>query len=327
MEIDVRVKGTDHWLCRQTLSGEAPGDALEKGVLLRNDHIGVITETQTVTGTYFTCDIDFDLSRPTLLEKKTQGDAIQLHFVTEAGGRLTIKGLGSPHVLDSGRHSLSYLPSSESWYELTPGTSSIGYFTVVIPTETYFRLVAADSPLHAGFFERKDKFYLTPEAAALTPEMRRIIQTLQSCRRSGELKRLFWEAKILELLMLQLEQFDAGPLGRTGGRNDRNKLHEAREILDESLRKPPGIQELSRMIGLNEFKLKRGFKEQFGTTVYQYVTARRMDQAREWLRDENRSIGEIAYLAGYKNHAHFTAAYKRHFGGLPSAYRREEERE
>lgn len=321
MEIDVRVKGTDYQLCRQTLAGGTRGGAVEKDVLLQHETIGTISETQTVTGPYFTCDIDFDVARPTVLEKKTTGEAIQLHFVTEADGRLTIQGPGKQHILEGGRHSLAYVPASESTYELTPGDRSIAYFTVVIPTETYFGLVEADSPLHAGFFTRRDRYYLAPETGIVTPEMGKIIRSLRECHRSGTLKRLFWEAGILELLMLQLEQFDTGRVGRISGRRDEDKLFEAREILDESLRKPPGIQELSRLIGLNEFKLKRGFREQFGTTIYQYVTARRMEQAQEWLRDGSRPIGEIAYLAGYKNHAHFTAAYKRIFGELPSQYR------
>jgi AraC-like DNA-binding protein len=99
---------------------------------------------------------------------------------------------------------------------------------------------------------------------------------------------------------------------------DQQKVQEARIILESRFADPPTIRELARLVGLNEFKLKKGFKWLVGCPIYSYVVKLRMEQARHWLLEGNQSIGEIAHCVGYKNHAHFTAAYKQYYNSLPS---------
>ncbi|PQA60750.1 helix-turn-helix transcriptional regulator [Siphonobacter curvatus] len=323
MEVDVRIQGTEQWLCHQTFAAADSGQLSEKHVNVHSPTLGTIQEKQTLAGSYFICDIDFQVATPTVLDKQVHGEALQMHFLLEANSTLTIKGLGESRVFSAYEHTLGYLPESESLYRLTPGAVPLEYFTVVIPSETYFRLLPPESPLHPDFFGQCPHYYMAPRNGTVSPEMARIIRSMQSCQRTGDLKRLFLEARILELLMLQIEQLHTQPLDWQ--RADERKLLEAREILQARYQHPPTIQELSRLVGLNEFKLKKGFKTSFDTTIYHYVSELRMQQARQWLLDREKTIGEIAHSVGYKNHAHFTAAYKRHFGELPSQYSREKE--
>jgi AraC-like DNA-binding protein len=87
------------------------------------------------------------------------------------------------------------------------------------------------------------------------------------------------------------------------------------------LEEPPSLPELARSVGLNEFKLKVGFRTHFGTSVFGYLRAQRMDQARRLLVRGELSVTEVAARVGYSNPSKFAAAFRKHFGRPPSALR------
>jgi AraC-like DNA-binding protein len=107
---------------------------------------------------------------------------------------------------------------------------------------------------------------------------------------------------------------------------DKKRLHEARRILDTDLAEPPGLTDLARRCGLNEHKLKKGFKALFSTTVYGYVTEQRMETAREHLSSGHMNVNEAGWAVGYSNVSHFIAAFRRQFGISPGSYMREARR-
>jgi AraC-like DNA-binding protein len=82
------------------------------------------------------------------------------------------------------------------------------------------------------------------------------------------------------------------------------------------------LAELARLCGLNEFKLKKGYKEAFGATVFGHFNSMRMKQALLLLRNTDRSITEIAYETGYAHSQHFNRAFKKEFGISPGEARR-----
>ncbi|SEN23099.1 AraC-type DNA-binding protein [bacterium A37T11] len=98
---------------------------------------------------------------------------------------------------------------------------------------------------------------------------------------------------------------------------DLQKLHEVKSLVESNLRRPSSLTELSQQSGLNEFKLKKGFKELFGHTVFGYLNELRMKRGKELLK-EGYTVGETADAVGYKNAHHFTAAFKKKWGILPS---------
>jgi AraC-like DNA-binding protein len=147
--------------------------------------------------------------------------------------------------------------------------------------------------------------------------MKQVISDIVECRRMGELKRLYTEAKILELLMLQMEQLQNDQLfeTRTFTEFEQEKIEQARDLLDERFVNPPVLPVLSRMVALNEFKLKRGFKAYYGITIYGYITRLR---ARHLLIDKKMTIRQVTYEVGFKHQSHLSEAFKKYFGILPS---------
>lgn len=101
---------------------------------------------------------------------------------------------------------------------------------------------------------------------------------------------------------------------------EEEKIRRVEKILVHNMAAPPSIPELAKMIGINEMKLKNGFKKLFGNTIYGYLMDYRMDSARVMLDNGGVQIKDVAYSVGYSNPSHFIAAFKRKFGLTPKRY-------
>jgi AraC family transcriptional regulator len=100
---------------------------------------------------------------------------------------------------------------------------------------------------------------------------------------------------------------------------ERRRLHEAREFLLQDLSAPPTIAQIALKVGLNQFKLKKGFKQLFNTSIYAYFQSERMKRAQALLLHNN--VTETAMILGYSNVSHFSAAFRKQFGVLPGSLR------
>lgn len=98
---------------------------------------------------------------------------------------------------------------------------------------------------------------------------------------------------------------------------DREKIMKAREILLQHIGEPITIKALSRKVAINECYLKKGFKEIFGTTIFDFYQGQRMEHAKYLLYDKGLSVTEVSMLLGYSSISHFSTAFKKHTGIKP----------
>lgn len=98
---------------------------------------------------------------------------------------------------------------------------------------------------------------------------------------------------------------------------DRDKITKAREVLIQHIGEPLTIKELSRKVAINECYLKKGFKEMFGTTIFDFYQSQRMEHAKYLLYDKGLSVTEVSALLGYSSISHFSTAFKKHTGIKP----------
>lgn len=98
---------------------------------------------------------------------------------------------------------------------------------------------------------------------------------------------------------------------------DRGKIVKAREILLEQLGEPLTIKELSRKVAINECYLKKGFKELFGVTIFDFYQEQRMQYARYLLYEKGLSVTDVSFMLGYSSISHFSTAFKKHTGLKP----------
>jgi AraC family transcriptional activator of pyochelin receptor len=155
-----------------------------------------------------------------------------------------------------------------------------------------------------------------PQSTTLA--MQQVLRQIWRCPFDGVTRRLFLEGKSLELLALQLEGLIQRDQTLTEVRHE--PIHLAREILEERLTNPPSLIELAHLVGLNDFALKKGFREVLGTTVFGYVHQRRMEQAQQMLGSPHISVWQVAIAVGYANTSTFSKAFRKHFGITPKKY-------
>jgi AraC family transcriptional regulator len=98
---------------------------------------------------------------------------------------------------------------------------------------------------------------------------------------------------------------------------DREKIIRAREILLAQIGEPLTIKALSRKVAINECYLKKGFKEMFGTTIFDFYQGQRMEHARYLLYEKGLSVTEVSVMLGYSSISHFSTAFKKHTGLKP----------
>lgn len=154
-----------------------------------------------------------------------------------------------------------------------------------------------------------------------------ILKNILECPFEGEMKIAYLKEHIRALFTLQLFHFSALiPGASTANDNritarDRDILNAVREYIDLNFLNPNSLESLSKHFGLNEFKLKHGFKMVFETSPIRYLQHKRLTFALSLLRDTDKSIKEISHEIGYAHATNFTTAFVRAFGHPPQHFR------
>jgi AraC-like DNA-binding protein len=98
------------------------------------------------------------------------------------------------------------------------------------------------------------------------------------------------------------------------------KIKKAKQIIINNMAEPPGLQELSEMVGLTLKKLKTGFKQVYGDSVYGFLFDYKLEYARKLLDTGTYNVNEVGVQIGYSTASHFIAAFKKKFGTTPKKY-------
>jgi AraC-like DNA-binding protein len=157
-----------------------------------------------------------------------------------------------------------------------------------------------------------------------TSAMEVVLQQILNCPYQGMMKRMYLESKVLELMVLLVEQDVAAHQAKHNSfplkAEDVQRIHSAKEILLQNLDNPPSLIELSRQVGLNDCTLKRGFRLVFGTTVFGYLHHHRLEQARKLLVAGETSISQAARSVGFASRSYFATAFRKKFGINPKEF-------
>ncbi|WP_066382043.1 MULTISPECIES: helix-turn-helix transcriptional regulator [unclassified Anabaena] len=155
----------------------------------------------------------------------------------------------------------------------------------------------------------------------ITLAMQTALQQILNVPYQGMIQKMYLEGKVLELLALQLAQLievegNKQPLINLKA-GDVERIYQAREILTKNYDHPPSLIDLAKKVGINDNKLKYGFREIFGTTVFGYLRDYRLEIARKLLQEQKQNVRTVVNTVGYANQSHFAAAFKRKFGITP----------
>lgn len=224
------------------------------------------------------------------------------------------------HLVPQTFHNL-FLPGKE--YFLGMGTQFVNIH-LEVAHDHYVKLLSDTEPWSASLKEKllnNDIHY--PGMFRMSPAMLQTIYTIFQSPLTGSLKKLLIEAKVHELVALQLHQSSLSPQATNKDARSRDLFQAIRAYLDDTFLEEHTLKDISRHFGINEFALKKGFRQHFDTTVFAYLLSKRLEHGQQLLLGTSQSIREIATTIGYKYPNHFSVAFKERFGYNPNALRKE----
>jgi AraC-like DNA-binding protein len=213
-------------------------------------------------------------------------------------------------------------------YGKRPGTKKktaepAPHFIVELSSSTFRALAAAGGNALRDFAKKiktgKAQVF-SQHDLTLDAAMQQCISAITHFRGSEETKSMYMYARVLELLWLQQENYLRAQKPRTiyvKTEYDKERIIFARDYLLTHMDAPPSLIQLAAIAGINEFKLKRGFKELFNQTVFGYLADVRLDMARRALLENQKTVTKIAFELGYASLQHFSAAFRKKFGVAP----------
>lgn len=179
-------------------------------------------------------------------------------------------------------------------------------------------ILAYDKDLELDIF-----FYSGSQPLDICCNTHLILHEITTSKWKGAFKKIFLESKALTLLLCFRKTSSTSPVPDCVSCKFLNKpvekvkIMKAREIILSRLSSPPTIQELSLEIGMNQCYLKKGFKEVFSLTIYDFIQEERMNKAKMLLLYSNISVSEIANLIGFSSISNFSNAFKKFSGVFP----------
>lgn len=157
----------------------------------------------------------------------------------------------------------------------------------------------------------------------LCGKTRMVLEGVLNHTYSDSLENIYINAQTQMLLLYSLDcmlgekEIDVVNCKFLANEADREKIIRAREILIQHIGEPITIKELSRKVAINECYLKKGFRELFGTTIFDFYQSQRMEHAKYLLYEKGLSVTEVSVLLGYSSISHFSTAFKKHTGLKP----------
>ncbi|TYP98147.1 AraC-like DNA-binding protein [Tenacibaculum adriaticum] len=257
----------------------------------------------------------YTLSKDYLVYFKGVEDAIKLSFLLE-GEKIASMNEAAEDILYENQE--SYMVSLDSYKGAVKisGNKPLNEIQIKMTREFLYK---QGLPEDFNFKKFTDDSLIIP----ITDELLSILNNLQNITLKGLSRKIFLEAKVLELLAFQIDNYKKFKIDFVEDYKDKTikKLYLLKQFLKDNLHDNFSLKQLSREFLLNEQVLKNDFKRVFGKTVSEYFFNEKMIKAKELLRSTQIPVYEVAEEIGYKNATHFSAAFKRSFGVTPKKYR------
>ena len=157
----------------------------------------------------------------------------------------------------------------------------------------------------------------------ISPSMAIVLNQIMNYNLNSNLRELYCKAKVYELLSLYFNRGEDANVEQCPFLVDESnvlKIKKAKDIVIQRMSEPPTLVELSNEIELSLKKLKEGFKQIYGTTVYGFLFDYKMEFARKLLESGTHNVNEVGLKVGYSTASHFISAFKKQYGTTPKKY-------
>ena len=150
-----------------------------------------------------------------------------------------------------------------------------------------------------------------------------VLNQLMNYNLHPSIKQLYFKGKAYELLSLYFnreEDVDVAQCPFLVDEQNVAKIKKAKEIIIARMAEPPTLQQLADEIQLPLNRLKEGFKQIYGDSVFSFLFDYKMEVARQLLATGAHNVNEVGLKVGYSTASHFIAAFKKKFGTTPKKF-------
>ena len=253
--------------------------------------------------------------------KEIDSDYIQFHFC--------VKG-SSQFVFNEGRYRLNILEENSLLLynpqrelpinlEINPHSWMVSILISIKKFHGFFSHEADYITFLSG--DNRDKKYY--KDGVISPSMAIVLNQLINYNLNQSIKPLYFKGKAYELLSLYFNRSEDADIEQCPFLVDETnviKIRKAKDIIIARMAEPPSLQELADEIELSLKKLKEGFKQIYGDSVFSFLFDYKMEVARKLLEAGNDNVNEVGHKVGYSTSSHFIAAFKKKYGTTPKKY-------
>ena len=246
---------------------------------------------------------------------------LQFHFTLKGLSRLVFNE-GNYVLNNPENHSLMFYNPQKDLpirMDLDPNTWAV---SMVISIKKFHALFSTESDSISFLNEENagQKYY---KDGQISPSMAIILNQLMHFNLNASIQKLYFRGKAYELLSHYFNQSPDGDVEQCPFLVDAAnvaKIKKAKDVIISRMSEPPSLQELSEIAGISLRKLKEGFKQIYGTTVYQFLFDYKMEFSRRLLESGESNVNEVGLKVGYSTASHFISAFKKKYGTTPKKY-------
>ena len=246
---------------------------------------------------------------------------LQFHFTLKGLSRLVFNE-GNYVLNNPENHSLMFYNPQRDLpirMDLDPNTGAV---SMVISIKKFHALFSTESDSISFLSEENacQKYY---KDGQISPSMAIILNQLMHFNLNASIQKLYFRGKAYELLSHYFNQSADGDVEQCPFLVDATnvaKIKKAKDVIISRMSEPPSLQELSEIAGISLRKLKEGFKQIYGTTVYQFLFDYKMEFSRRLLESGESNVNEVGLKVGYSTASHFISAFKKKYGTTPKKY-------
>lgn len=254
-------------------------------------------------------------------ERPVNMGLIQFHFGLKGSAKFIFNQGNYALELKEEKSLLLYNPQKELPLQMEIAPKS--WVISVLVSIKKFHGLFSEQAEHIPFLsdQNRDKKYYGEEN--ISPSMAIVLNQMFHYSLNPSIKNMYYKGKGYELLSLFFNRNEDPNAEQCPFLIDEEnvlKLKKAKEIVISNMAEPPGLQELADQVGLNLKKLKMGFKQIYGDTVYGFLFDYKMEHARRLLDSGSYNVNEAGLKIGYSTASHFIAAFKKKYGTTPKKY-------
>ncbi|MBT8264175.1 MAG: AraC family transcriptional regulator [Muriicola sp.] len=270
---------------------------------------------------FFVLKIQNEQVHKQVVTRKIDSSYIQFHFCLKGNAKF---------VFNQGNYALE-VPEEQSLLlyntqqdlplntELAPKTWMLSLVMSIQKFHSLFSRQAGHIPFLSPEF--KDKKYYSQEL--ISPAIAVVLSQLMNYNLHQSVMELYVRGKVLELVALYFNRMEDVAIEQCPFLVDEEnvkRIRQAKDIIIARMAEPPTLAELAEEIGLSLKRLKEGFKQIYGDSVYSFLFNYKMEYARKMLESNQHNVNEVGLKVGYSTASHFITAFKKKYGTTPKKY-------